>query len=254
MKFLFILIMFAMFGAQVKAANLTNPDTPSEYFRKNAKARQDFIQSVQSSDLTAAEKEAYIALVSPENAQVTGDQVLELIDEETLKWFFSSRMDGVERIFDAATVSQEPMSLNHCLGYTLCVYISKATQMMTAYYNGRPIQGVTNVAISTARPGKYTPTGTFSIGELAGRSRVSGRYGGAALYYAMQLQGHIFLHATSQENYKDLGKPASAGCVRSTLQIAEYLNGLMRDVGGRRSNGHIQDSSQIRVVITPNTF
>ena len=209
---------------------------------------------MQSSDLSEAEKEAYIALVEPDKAQISGDQVLELIDEETLKWFYGSRMDGVERIFDAATVSKEPMDLNNCLGYTLCVYISKATQMMTAYYNGRPIQGVSNVAISTARPGKFTPTGTFSIGELAGRWRVSGRYGGAALYYAMQLQGHIFVHATSQDNYPALGQPASAGCVRTTLVVAEYLNGLMRDIGGRRSNGHIQDSSQIRVVITPHAF
>ncbi len=254
MKTIIIFVAFALIGAQATAANLSNPDTPSEYFQKNDQVRLDFIKWVQASDLSEAEKEAYMALVEPQKAQISGDEVLELIDEDTLRWFFSSNMDGFERIFDAATVSKEPISLNHCLGYALCVYISKATQMLTAYYNGRPIQGVTNVAISTARPGKYTPNGTFSIGELAGRNRVSGRYRGAALYYAMQLQGHIFLHATSQENYKDLGKPASAGCVRSTLQTAEYLNGLMRDIGGRRSNGHIQDSSQIRVVISPNAL
>jgi hypothetical protein len=137
----------------------------------------------------------------------------------------------------------------YCLRYDLCVIVSKSEQTLYAYYQGRAIEGVHGAPVSTARAGKKTPTGTFSIGELAGPNRVSGLYKGAALYYAMQLHGNIFIHATSKDKYKDLGTPASAGCVRTTFEVAKTLNLLMREIGGRKSNGHIEDSSRIRVVV-----
>ncbi len=113
---------------------------------------------------------------------------------------------------------------------------------MYAYVNGVPLRGVHDTPVSTARRGKWTPVGTFSIGEIAGRWRTSNRYDNAALYYAMQLDGHIFIHATAEKYYKNLGSPASAGCVRTTLAVAEKLNSKMRSV----------KKSQIRVVVTSN--
>jgi hypothetical protein len=133
--------------------------------------------------------------------------------------------------------------------YTVCVIVSKAEQRLYAYYNGQAIEGVNDTPVSTARPGKNTPTGTFSIGELAGPNRVSTLYKGAALYYAMQLNGNIFIHGTSENNYAKLGERASAGCIRTTFSVAEKLNLIMRDVGGRTKAGNIADSSKIRVVV-----
>jgi hypothetical protein len=250
MKALSLLMALMLSFSHVQGKNLSNPDSPSEYFQKNARARAEFVQYILASeDLSEEQKMAYVALVEPNNLHMTGDQVLELIDEETLRWFYTSRMDGVERIHDAAIVSRQPISRDQCRGYQLCVWVSKATQTLSAYYNGRAIQGLYNVPVSTARSGKITPTGTFTVEELAGPGRVSGRYNGAALYYAMQINGHIFIHATSRDNYPDLGRRASAGCIRTTFQVAEQLNHLMRQIGDRR-NGFIRDSSNIRVVVT----
>lgn len=133
--------------------------------------------------------------------------------------------------------------------YTVCVIVSKTEQRLYAYYHGEVIDGVNSTPVSTARSGKSTPTGTFSIGELAGPNRVSTLYKGAALYYAMQLAGNIFIHATSEDNYAKLGERASAGCIRTTFAVAEKLNLLMREVGGRTKVGNIADSSQVRVVV-----
>lgn len=127
-----------------------------------------------------------------------------------------------------------------CQQYRLCIHVNKRTQSMSAYLNvdGIPtmLGPVTNDSheprlISTARAGKTTPVGTFSIGEIAGRWRVSTLYSGAALYYALQIVGNIFIHATSADNYQFFGEEASAGCIRTDLVTAEFLNALVRDVG-----------------------
>jgi lipoprotein-anchoring transpeptidase ErfK/SrfK len=228
--------------ASVAQAENLSGNTPSSYFQNNPEAIEAFIQHVDNqADLSDEEKSAYKALVSP-SKMAAGDDVLEMIDAETLKWFYGSEDQATENsegLLHKVSKQSTGTSIDSCKQWTLCVYVSKSKQRLYAFYNGNPINSLYDKKVSTARPGKWTPTGTFSIGEIAGRWRVSNLYSGAALYYAMQIDGNIFIHATSEGNYKNLGRPASAGCVRTHLSTAEELNGLMRQVG--RSN--------IRVVV-----
>lgn len=233
----------------VWAANLSNPQSPSAYFRQNEAARAEFIESVNESALSEDLKAAYRALVEPSLAEMAGDEVLEAIDEETLAWFYSGQMGEPEMLHKTALISRDFLNREDCKSYALCVWVSKSQQTLHAYQNGRAIQGLYGVPVSTARPGKWTPTGTFTVGELAGPNRVSGRYSGAALYYAMQLDGHIFIHATSKDNYGALGTPASAGCIRTQFVVAEQLNLLMREIAGRSKGGVMANTDKVRVVV-----
>lgn len=262
-----ILIVLMVFGANIsEARNLSAPDAPSELFRKDAEARKAFIQNVlRDEGLSEKVKEAYIALVEPETAEISGDTVLERLDPKVVAWFYGASPEETEKtsefrhsnplVQDAARLSRNPMSLAECRSYRLCVWVSIGKQEMSVYYNGRGLADLYRVPVSTASPGRVTPTGTFTVEELAGPQRVSGRYNGAALYYAMQISGHIFIHATAELFYPDLGRRASAGCIRTTFAVAERLNHLMRDVGGWNPNnwgsGHVGTSRDIRVVVTP---
>ncbi len=134
-----------------------------------------------------------------------------------------------------------------CKSYKLCIHVSKGKQRMVVWlnvpgvgptaigsgqsFNEGGLDGARGAKISTARGGKSTPTGTFKIEEVAWAGRRSNRYDRAALFYAMQLDGHIFIHATSPGNYGALGFRASAGCVRTTLVNAELINTLMLEIG-----------------------
>lgn len=241
MKTLIISVLLLIASSFAQAKDLSNIDSPSYYFQNNPEAVQDFIQYINQSDLSADEKSAYKALVSP-SIEAAGDDVLEMVDTETLRWFYGAESEENASLLHKAAIITKNADVQSCKQYTLCVHVSKGKQRMTAYYNGRAIKGINNVKVSTARPRKWTPVGTFTIGEIAGRWRTSNRYKGAALYYAMQINGNIFIHATSEGNYSDLGTPASAGCVRTHLSVAEPLNQYMLQVG--RKN--------IRVVVTAN--
>lgn len=166
-----------------------------------------------------------------------------------MKITFITLLLSIVSVANAEKLSSS-QDVDSCIeNFTVCVIVSKAEQRLYAYYNGKAFDGVNDTPVSTARPGKTTPTGTFSIGELAGPHRVSTLYKGAALYYAMQLAGNIFIHGTSEDKYAMLGERASAGCVRTTFAVAEKLNLLMREVGGRTKTGNIADSSEVRVVV-----
>lgn len=245
MKKLLLVTAVLAIGSWAQAKNLSNPDSLSNYFQANPEAAKAFVaeEIENNSSLSEKEKLAYKALVG-QSKEMSGDEVLEYIDEATLKAFYGyeeeTETEGL--LHNAAAVSSSQDVASCMMNYTLCVHVSKKAQRIYAYYNGVPLSGVHGKAVSTARKGKWTPVGTFSVGEIAGRWRVSGLYKGAALYYAMQLDGNIFIHATSEGNYGALGSPASAGCVRTHLATAEKLNATMRGL----------KKSQIRVVVTAN--
>lgn len=252
---------------QVQAKNLSQPTSPSSYFQKSPEARQAFVKKVKADGALSDDmKKAYISLVSPDNGFNEGDEVLELIDTETLKWFYGASasedvgelnpvgqelLGGPEKLFDSAYMG-EP-NLKRCLRFKLCVHVSLSQQRMTAYSKGKILtynlvgdpktHNFAHIKISSARADKFTPTGLFSIGEIADRDRVSRLYQGAPLYWAMQLDGDIFIHGTAHSNYNLLGQPASAGCVRTTEAHAKILNHFMRQVQNKERD--------IRVVVTP---
>ena len=72
--------------------------------------------------------------------------------------------------------------------------------------------------ISTARPGKHTPRGTFRVSERIRSGKISTIYG-VAMPYWMRLSGSVYgVHAGYLPGY-----PASAGCVRMPTDAAEIV-------------------------------
>ncbi len=72
--------------------------------------------------------------------------------------------------------------------------------------------------VSTARAGKYTPRGTFRIGERVRSGKVSTIYG-VGMPYWMRLGGSLYgVHAGYLPGY-----PASAGCIRLPIDAAQSI-------------------------------
>ncbi|MBL9153331.1 MAG: L,D-transpeptidase [Verrucomicrobiales bacterium] len=72
--------------------------------------------------------------------------------------------------------------------------------------------------ISTARPGKYTPRGSFRISERVRSGKISTIYG-VGMPYWMRLSGSVYgVHAGYLPGY-----PASAGCVRLPSDAAQMI-------------------------------
>ncbi len=72
--------------------------------------------------------------------------------------------------------------------------------------------------VSTARPGKYTPRGTFHISQRVPSGKVSTIYG-VEMPYWMRLDNSVFgLHAGYLPGY-----PASAGCIRLPSNVAPTI-------------------------------
>ena len=65
--------------------------------------------------------------------------------------------------------------------------------------------------ISSARPGKITPRGSWTAKWLS-RNHKSSIYDGAEMPYSVFFNGDYAIHGTRQVN--KLGEPASAGCIR----------------------------------------
>ena len=233
-------------GLQSHAALLDGPsNSPYEKLQKasgeeRAALEASFLKWAEGSSYTAKEKVALRALILNQNS---GDEVLEALNQDLINWFYGFEdprtMPKTLADMTHKVARTKNLSVDGCKQYRLCVVVDKSEQKIFAYEYGRQVQGVYGQPVSTARKGKSTPTGTFTIGELAGKNRRSNLYKGAYLGYAMQLHGNIFIHATSTDNYGKLGRPASAGCVRLHLDVAEQLNRLMRSVG----------RSSIRVIV-----
>lgn len=72
--------------------------------------------------------------------------------------------------------------------------------------------------VSTARPGKWTPRGSFSMTERVRSGKVSTIYG-VGMPYWMRLSGGVYgVHAGHLPGY-----PASAGCIRLPPSAAQVI-------------------------------
>lgn len=72
--------------------------------------------------------------------------------------------------------------------------------------------------VSTGRPGKPSPRGTFSMTQRVRRGKVSTIYG-VEMPYWMRLGGSVYgVHAGYLPGY-----PASAGCIRLPMSAAEVI-------------------------------
>ena len=82
--------------------------------------------------------------------------------------------------------------------------------------------------VSTARPGKITPTGEWGVQWLSARHK-SSLYNNAPMPWAIFFNGHYAIHGTDQVSR--LGTPASAGCVRLHPENAKVLFNMVREAG-----------------------
>ena len=105
--------------------------------------------------------------------------------------------------------------------------VDKSSQTMTVYHHGEVIG---RWKVSTARPGKGTPSGTWTAKSLS-RYHRSSRYDNAPMPFSIFYSGHFAIHGTNQ--VKKLGRPASSGCIRLHPRNAAKLFSLVQSEGLR---------------------
>jgi lipoprotein-anchoring transpeptidase ErfK/SrfK len=109
------------------------------------------------------------------------------------------------------------------------VNVDVSSQSMSVNVNGWPT-GYWKV--STARPGYYTPRGTYRVQRTAA-VYYSKKYDNAPMPYSVFFYGGYAIHATS--SVRKLGSPASHGCVRLAPGNAAELYALVKEYGANRT-------------------
>ena len=112
---------------------------------------------------------------------------------------------------------------------SLVAKVDISAQTMTVYKSGRVLH---RWKVSTGRKGYYTPTGTYSPKRMH-RMWYSRKYNNSPMPYSIFFRGGYAVHGT---NYvKQLGRPASHGCVRLHTDNARTLYNLVRQVGAQNA-------------------
>ena len=114
------------------------------------------------------------------------------------------------------------------------MHIDLSDQEMTVVLDGTALY---NWPVSTARRGKFTPTGLFTIKSMK-RMHYSTLYHNAPMPWSIFFTGNFAIHGTDQVSR--LGTPASAGCVRLHPDNAEILYRMVLDHGRAHTLIHIQ--------------
>ena len=108
------------------------------------------------------------------------------------------------------------------------VQIDNSAQRMHVYVDG----GLAYVwPVSTARRGYWTPPGTYYVQRRA-RMWYSRKYDMSPMPYSLFFHGGYAIHGTGA--IRQLGRPASHGCVRLHPANARSLYGLVGHYGGAR--------------------
>lgn len=103
--------------------------------------------------------------------------------------------------------------------------IDLSDQRMRVYRNGVEIH---DWPVSTARRGYRTPVGSFRPGRMY-RRYFSSRYHGSPMPHAIFFHGGYAIHGTTE--IRNLGRPASHGCVRLHPDNARRLFELILETG-----------------------
>ena len=82
--------------------------------------------------------------------------------------------------------------------------------------------------VSTARRGYITPKGTFKVQSMH-KMVYSAFFNNAPMPHSIFYDGHYAIHGTT--DVKNLGRPASAGCVRLHPNNAKLLFDLVKERG-----------------------
>jgi lipoprotein-anchoring transpeptidase ErfK/SrfK len=105
------------------------------------------------------------------------------------------------------------------------VRVSISRQVMEVFHEGRKLY---EWPVSTAKPGKITPAGSWTP-EFLSKSHRSKRYNNAPMPWAIFYDGNYAIHGT--DAVKRLGKPASHGCVRLHPDNAKILFRMVKSEG-----------------------
>ncbi len=103
--------------------------------------------------------------------------------------------------------------------------IDLSSQKMSVIVNGRPTY---SWKVSTARRGYRTPKGTFRPGVMQ-RMHYSRKYHNSPMPHSIFFLGGYAIHGTNA--IRNLGRPASHGCVRLHPANARTLYNLVRRHG-----------------------
>ena len=109
---------------------------------------------------------------------------------------------------------------------SVVAHIDNATQRMIVVVDGAAIY---SWPVSTARTGYETPAGSYFVQRME-RMWYSRKYDNAPMPHALFFEGGLAIHATSAS--RQLGRPASHGCVRLSPSNARTLFELVREHGG----------------------
>ena len=115
------------------------------------------------------------------------------------------------------------------LAASVNVRIDLSDQRMSVRVGGKPAY---YWAVSTARRGYRTPTGTFRPIRLE-RTSYSTKYDNAPMPYSIFFYGGYAIHGTT--DLRNLGRPVSHGCVRLHPDNARRLFNLVRKYGANNT-------------------
>ena len=107
----------------------------------------------------------------------------------------------------------------------LVARVDRAAQTMTVEKHGRVIY---RWKVSTARNGYVTPRGTWRPTRMH-KMWYSRKYDNSPMPYSVFYHGGYAIHGTNA--VKNLGRPASHGCVRLAPSNAQKFYTLVREMG-----------------------
>ncbi len=131
------------------------------------------------------------------------------------------RISAITMLVAVMIMSSMPASL----AARLVAQVNLSSQTMTVKKDGRVVY---RWAISSGRKGYSTPTGTYGVKRMHTMWH-SRKYNMSPMPYSIFFRGGYAIHGT---NYvKQLGRPASHGCIRLHTANAKTLYDMTRQVG-----------------------
>ena len=109
------------------------------------------------------------------------------------------------------------------------VHIDISSQSMSVRVNGFP---TAYWKVSTARPGYYTPRGSYRVQRMA-KVYYSRKYDNSPMPNSIFFKGGYAIHGSGY--IRSLGRPASHGCVRLHPSNAARLYALVQRYGASRT-------------------
>lgn len=125
----------------------------------------------------------------------------------------------------APATADEVFSSSNKIPQRIVVRVDISEQQMTVIQGGKRVH---TWPVSTARPGKITPRGTFQPQVFSPNHR-SSLYNNAPMPWSVFYSGNYAIHGTNAIGR--LGQPASAGCVRLHPDNAKTLYAMIRETG-----------------------